>query len=118
MEQLYGDRRLQRRLLFWAVLANLLFWIAVVHNTFFYKHDHVAAHNFGYNMSFYIPFTFSAALMSFFVATTVVVKWRKLNDLKSKLITLSLTLPILILVVVSLVRMFVRISALMGKMDN
>jgi hypothetical protein len=82
----------------------VLFLTAVVHNAFFYKHDGVASHNFAYNISFFIPLTFGAFWISCAVVGVIAVKWRKLPNLKMKLVALTLTLPILIVTVWNVLR--------------
>ncbi len=93
---------IQKWLLGCAIFAMTLFLVAILHSTFFYHYDGDAAHAFSYNLSFFVPLTFTAIVISFFVSAITLIMWKKLPGLKGKIITLCLALPILLLFLIQL----------------
>ena len=96
--------KLQRRLLRWAIISIFLFVIALLHNEFIYKHDYDAAHNFSYNIAFFMPVMGAATLIAYFVAGITIVKWKILPSFKI-LLLLLLTIPIIITVLIDILHM-------------
>jgi hypothetical protein len=106
----YNAIRHQRRLLVWSLIAATLFICALVLNYFrrplFGIIPGYAPHNFTFNFIFFIPATVIATLISYFVVGQTILNWRRLIDLRGKVVALLLTVPILALFVLMVFRIF------------
>jgi hypothetical protein len=100
--------RHQRRLFRWAIVADSLLVTALIVNYFRFELFGIvpgyAPHNFSFNITFFIPAVLTSALISIFVTVTVLLAWRSLPSLRVKLITVLMTIPIPILLLIQIIR--------------
>lgn len=100
--------RHQQRLFRWAILADSLLVAALLVNYFRFELFGIvpgyAPHNFSFNIVFFIPAVLISALISYFVAGKVLLNWGRLPNLRIKLVTVLMTAPIPILLLVQIVR--------------
>ena len=97
----YNPLRHQRKLLCWAISADALLITTLVVNYFRFDWFGIvpgyAPHNFSFNVVFFIPVVFTAALIAYFVAGQVLINWRRLPKGLIKLLIILMTAPIPIL---------------------
>jgi|GEM_PF-1409669 len=99
----YNPSRHQRRLLRWAIFADGFFVVALVTNYYRFQWLGVALgnapENFSFNLTIFIPLVFTSALISYFVAGQIIIRWKRLpKGLLKLLILMSAPIPILLLV--------------------
>ncbi len=103
----YNPYHHQKKLFRWAIIADCLLIIALIINYFRLEWFGIvpgyAPHNFSFNFVFFIPMVLTSALIAYFVAGQTLLNWKRLPDIRVKLLIVLMTLPIPILLIIQII---------------
>jgi hypothetical protein len=94
----------------WAIASMLLFITGLTLNYFreplLGYREGSAAHNFSFNVMFFFPLMLTSLFISIIVLSILGYSWKKFQDVKTRIIVFSCSIPIIFLFVFQVVRVF------------
>jgi hypothetical protein len=91
-------RKKQKRLFIWTTIALLIFvlaWIMSTYREVFGFHYHGPGDNFAFNFTYFYPPLFFSLLVCYFTAGHTIFDWRRLQNKKLGILTLSISLVVI-----------------------